>query len=420
MKAPAFRAGQARAKNRGVWARLRSRLKNDKEHTPSSHRKHGNAGFYSSLAAHSFVHAPGKPVWMGRDYERFADEGYIRNVIAHRAVNLVAGGAANVPFRMYDVRNGSAIQIKAHPVLRLLTRPNPFQGGAELFEGLYAYRMLAGNAYLQAAGPKEGAPLELYSLRPDRVSVIAGSQGVPAGYRYSIGERYTDFPVDRMTGRSKILHLKAFHPLNDWYGLSPIEAAAYSIDQHNQAGAWNQALLQNGARPSGALVVKTHEQGGDMLSDEQYQRIRQQMDEQFSGAINAGRPLLLEGGLDWREMSLSPKDMDFIEAKNSAARDIALAFGVPPQLLGIPGDNTYSNLAEARLALWEQTILPMVDAMCDALNNWLLVHYSEGLELRYDADNISALSSRREQVWERVNNAGFLSDEEKRELVGLK
>ena len=57
--------------------------------------------------------------------------------------------------------------------------------------------------------------------------------------------------------------------------------------------------------------------------------------------------VLLEGGLDWREMSINPKDMDFIESKNSAAREIALAFGVPPQLLGINGDSTYSNMQEA-------------------------------------------------------------------------
>lgn len=419
MKASASRAERARAGNRGLLARLRHSLTRKDSPTPQQ-QKHGYSDMRRALGAHSFVHAPGKPVWMGRDYERFADEGYIRNVIAHRAVSLVSEGAANVKLRLYEVREGEARRVSVHPALKLLSRPNPFQNGAELFESLYAYRMIAGNAYVQAAGPKEGAPLELYGLRPDRVAVIAGSNGLPAGYRYTQGERYTDFPIDRMSGRSKVLHLKAFHPLNDWYGLSPIEAAAYSIDQHNQSGAWNQALLQNGARPSGALVVKTTDQSGDMLSDEQYQRIRQQMDDQFSGAANAGRPLLLEGGLDWREMSMSPREMDFIEAKNSAARDIALAFGVPPQLLGIPGDNTYSNLAEARLALWEQTILPLVDSMCGALNNWLLVHYGEGLELRADTDNISALSVRREKVWERVNKADFLSDDEKRELVGLK
>lgn len=414
MKARAVHAG-----DRGLWSRLRQQLFRSSTVPKQGQQKHGYADFRQAMSTRSLLYSPGKPVWMGRDYERFAEEGYIRNVVAHRAVSLIAEAAADVPWRLFDIAGEQPRHVPMHPVLKLLNKPNPLQGGAELFQSLYAYRMISGNGYLQVAGPKDGAPLELHVLRPDRVSVIAGRDGLPAGYRYTVGERYTDFPIDRVTGRSRILHLKLFHPLNDWYGLSPIEAAAYSIDQHNQAGAWNQALLQNGARPSGALVVKNREGESDKLSDEQYDRLRQQMDDQFSGAGNAGRPLLLEGGLDWREMSMSPREMDFIEAKNSAARDIALAFGVPPQLLGIPGDNTYSNLAEARLALWEQTILPMVDMLCDALNNWLLPQYGGALELRYDTDGISALATRREQVWERVNNAGFLSDEEKRQLVGL-
>lgn len=410
-----MKARASHADSRGLWNRLRERMLPTKT-APQQQKGHDH--FAQRAAAQSYVYSVGKPVWMGRDYARFAEEGFIRNVIAHRAVSLISDAAADVPWRLFDVSSGSAKRISQHPVLKLLTKPNPLQGGAELFQNLYAYRLIAGNAYLQAAAPKGEAPQELYALRPDRVSVIAGRDALPAGYRYTVGERYNDFPIDRMTGRSAVLHLKTFHPLNDWYGLSPIEAAAYSIDQHNQAGAWNQALLQNGARPSGALVVKG-EGAQSVLADEQYERLRQQVDEQFSGARNAGRPMLLEGGLDWREMSMSPREMDFIEAKNSSARDIALAFGVPPQLLGIPGDNTYANLAEARLALWEQTVLPLVDNLCDALNNWLLPQYGGQLELRYDTDGISALAKRREQVWERVNNASFLTDEEKRELVGL-
>lgn len=129
--------------------------------------------------------------------------------------------------------------------------------------------------------------------------------------------------------------------------------------------------------------------------------------------------MVLEGGLEWKEMSLSPKEMDFIDMKQSAARDIALAFGVPPQLLGIPGDNTYSNLAEARLALWEQTVLPLVSQLTEALNHWLVPFYGEGVVLGYDLDKISALSPRREAMWKRVKDADFLTDEEKRALVGL-
>ena len=141
-----------------------------------------------------------------------------------------------------------------------------------------------------------------------------------------------------------MLHQKLFHPLIDHYGLSPIEAAATAIDIHNSASRWNKALLDNSARPSGALVYASRDGN---LTTEQYNRLKGELETQFQGASNAGRPLLLEGGLDWKSMSMSPKDLDFIEAKHGAAREIALALGVPPMLLGIPGDNTFSNYQEA-------------------------------------------------------------------------
>ena len=122
-----------------------------------------------------------------------------------------------------------------------------------------------------------------------------------------------------------------FNPLDDYYGLSPLEAAAVAVDTHNAAAKWNKALLDNAARPSGALVYAGPE--GAVMSDAQFERLKKELSDQYQGTANAGRPLLLEGGLDWKAMSLSPKDMDFMEAKHSAAREIALAFGVPPMLL---------------------------------------------------------------------------------------
>ena len=371
------------------------------------------------LGAQTFMQQPGKPVWSARHFQQFADEAYGRNVIAHRAIAMIATGVASIRWKLFATDSeGARSEVLSHPALQLLQHPNPFQSGSEFMESVVAYRLIAGNAYVQAVAPTDSPPQELYALRPDRVAVIAGKDGVPQGYRYTVGQQHVDFGVDRITGRSNLLHLKTFHPLDDWYGLSPVEAAAYSIDQHNQSGAWNQALLQNGARPSGALVVKMTESGGT-LSEDQYYRLKQQVDEQFAGAANAGRPILLEGGLEWKEMSMSPRDMDFIAMKHSAARDIALAFGVPPQLLGIPGDNTYANLAEARIALWEQTILPLAQSVTEALNGWLLPMFDNTIQLSMDTDAISALTAKREALWDRVKGADFLSDEEKRKLVGI-
>lgn len=371
------------------------------------------SGYY-----HSYVTAPGKPVWSNRDYAKFSDEGFIKNVITHRCISMIAKGAASISWKLHDAASRQSLD--KHPVLELLTKPNPCSGGKEFFEAVYSHRLINGNAYIQALRLSDGRIAELHVLRPDRVTVIAGKSCIPAGYNYKVGEVEKTFPVDRLSGRADILHIKNFHPLDDWYGLSSIEAAAYSIDQHNQSGQWNQALLQNGARPSGALIVKGA--GGNessYLSEDQYNRIKQQLDEANTGAANAGKPLLLEGGLEWKEMSLTPKDMDFINTKDSAARDIALAFGVPPQLLGIKGDATYNNMAEARLMLWEQTIIPLIDNMAAELNNWLLPQYEGEFELSYNLDGVSALAPRREAMWNKVKDADFMTDDEKRAFLKL-
>jgi HK97 family phage portal protein len=128
--------------------------------------------------------------------------------------------------------------------------------------------------------------------------------------------------------------------------------------------------------------------------------------------------MLLEGGLKWQAMSLTPADMDFVGLKAAAAREIALAFGVPPMLLGLPGDSTYANYREANRALWRLTVLPLADRLLGgiaaALGAWW-----PGLKLRLDVDQVTALAEDRERLWAQVTAADFLSREEKREMLGF-
>ena len=221
-----------------------------------------------------------------------------------------------------------------------------------------------------------------------------------------------------LSGRSAIHHMKLFHPGNDIYGFSPLEAAAQAVDVHNAGGVWTKALLDNSARPSGALVYKGTG-GQDRLSDEQFTRLKTELETNHAGAKAAGRPLLLEGGLDWKAMSLSPTDMDFINARREAAREIALAFGVPPMLLGIPGDNTYANYKEANLAFWRQTILPLVNKTADSLSAWLGPWFGDDLSIHADLNEIPVLTSDRVSLWSRLKDVGFMTTAEKRALAGL-
>jgi len=357
--------------------------------------------------------APGAASWSGRRYDRFAEEGYRRNVIAHRCVRLVAEGAASMPWLLYEGER----EVTAHPLLDLLGRPNPLQGGTGLLENLYGFLLIAGNGWLEAVENARGQVAELYALRPDRMSVVPGPRGWPRAYKYSVGGESHMFEHDPARGIAPILHLKAFHPLDDHTGLSAFEPAAYAIDLHNEASAWNKALLDNAARPSGALVYDPGEKGGT-LTEAQFERLKAEMEAQFQGGRNAGRPLLLEGGLSWQQLGFSPADMDFINAKHVSAREIALAFGVPPMLLGIPGDNTYANYQEANRALWRQTILPMATKLTAALNAWLTPRFEEGLRLDFDADAVEALSADRAQTWAQVGAASFLTVNEKRSALG--
>ncbi len=367
----------------------------------------------------TYFYDSAKPVWMSRNYGKFADEGYIRNVIANRCASMIAKNISSIKIKLFENNSEKKFEIKNHPLLNIIRFPNPATNGNLFREALFSHRLISGNSYILAVKNSAGIPLELYTLRPDRISITTDRSGFVTSYIYKGTDKEIRYSVDKLTGQSDVLHLKNFHPLDDHFGLSPIEPAAYSIDQHNQAAQWNQSLLQNGAKPSGALVIKPQNEGGmGSLTDEQYTRIKRQMEEEFSGHNNAGKPMLLEGGLDWKEMSLSPRDMDFISSKHNSAREIALAFGVPPQLLGIPGDNTYSNLIEARLELWEQTILPLAEEYISALNHWLTPMFNND-DLELDIENIPALLPRRESLWKRVNESSFISEEEKRRLVGM-
>ena len=378
-------------------------------------RAAGNDGVrveMKSSAGGGFIafHQQGAAHWTRRDYATLSREGFMRNPIVYRAVRLISEAASTVPWLLYE----GAAELVEHPLLSLLERPNQRQAGATFLETLYGHLLLAGNAYVELIDVGGGAR-ELHLLRPDRVSVITDANGWPVAleHREGMARRRVALGLGEQGGA---MHLTLFHPLEDHYGFPPLEAALMALDTHNAAGRWNKALLDNSARPSGALVYAPKEGGN--LTDEQFERLKAELEQGYSGTTRAGRPLLLEGGLDWKAMGLTPKDMDFVEAKHSASRDIALAFGVPPMLLGIPGDNTYANYQEANRAFYRLTVLPLVARTAKDVSAWLGSAFGGGLRLWFDADRVDGLSADRDALWTRVEAASFLTEDEKREAVG--
>ena len=354
-------------------------------------------------------------------YQDLAKEGYLKNAIVYRCVNEISKGASAVPFVL---KAGDQI-IEQHPLIDLLNRPNPLQSYSEFFNSLFGYVLLSGNAYILKVGSDLGKPKELHLLRPDRINIKGSGNPIPEKYEYVIGGRIQNtYEVDQENGFSELKHVKLWNPLDDYYGLSPMSAAAVEVDQFNMSSKHNVNLLQNGARPSGAVIFKPQDDAGFAvnLSESQRQQLLTDLNNRFSGAGNAGRPMLLEGDFDWKEMGLSPKDMDFHRLKNMATTDIALCFGVPSQLVGVPDSQTYSNVAEARLALYEETIIPHLRKISSDLNEWLVPLFDDRLTLEFDIDSIPALAERKKKTYENVTSAvreGIMTRNEARKIIGL-
>ena len=204
----------------------------------------------------------GRVVWSPRDTGSLTRTGFTGNPVGFRCVKLIAEAAAAVPLVCQDRER----RYETHPLIELIRRPNPGQGRAELFEALYGQLLLSGDGYLEAVAPEAGLPKELHVLRSDRMSIVPGADGWPVAYDYTVGGRKHRFD---MTGHpDPICHIKSFHPQDDHYGLSPMQAAATAMDVHNSASAWSKALLDNAARPSGAIVYKGADGQGSLSPDQ--------------------------------------------------------------------------------------------------------------------------------------------------------
>lgn len=371
-----------------------------------------------SSVGHMFAYfGVGQAVWTERNFEELAREGYQRNPIVYACLRKIAQGVSSIPVNLYQGKN----EIEDHPLLRLIARPNPEMTQADFIAALIIPYLLGGNAYVERVGIT--SVRELYPLRPDRMKIITGSRGWPSAFDYEVGGQSRRFPVRSGPMDCDVLHLRQYNPLNDFYGQGCIEASAYAVDIHNETSKWAKGLVQNSARPSGAFVVKPSGDGAaSTLGEAQFQRLKEELTATHSGATNSGKPMLLEGGLEWAAMGLTPQEMDFINTRREMAREIALTFGVPPLVLGIPGDNTYSNYQEANAAFFRETVIPLAQQIYARLSQWLTPGMGiEDAELRPDLDEIPALAEERQAVWDKVSSASdTLTVDERRAAIGYK
>jgi phage portal protein BeeE len=195
-----------------------------------------------------------------------------------------------------------------------------------------------------------------------------------------------------------VMQLKLFHPTDDHYGFSPLEAAAFAIDVHNASGLEQGPAGQCGAALGGAGLWR---QGRRAADDRAVRGAEGAGGDDHAGTMNAGRPMILEGGLDWKPMSWTPADMDFIAGKHAAAREIALAFGVSAAAAGDSRGRDLRQLSRGQCAFWRGTVVPLVRKTAAALTAGWVARFG-GVRIEADLEAVPALQAERDALWARL------------------
>lgn len=351
------------------------------------------------------------PLWTDKNIKALTKEGFMNCMTVFACVSLIAKGGAGIPWILTKIakgQNGKTEEIYDHPLLQLIRRPNPRQGQSAFIEAALSFYLIAGNNYMLATGPEKAPAKELYNLMPHLIKIKSGNQARPIEYyKYDADpSNPINYPPER------VLHLRAFHPLDDFYGLSSLEVAAKGIDIVNMGMQWNYNLLKNDMRPPGGFIIE------QPLQSETRKLMLKDMKEKYSGYEHAGEPLLLEGVKDWKPFAITPRDSDWLNSDKLNMRKICVTLNVDPSLIGDTESKTYSNRQDARKALYTEAILPLMDFYRDELNNWLTPQYDDNLKLDYDRDEIEALREEMTAVYSRMSQSYWLTVNEKRAACG--
>lgn len=362
----------------------------------------------SPVATQTLAYYGGRPQYRVTDVEAYAREGYMSNPDVYAAIEIFSNAAGAVDWAVEKRVRGSWEPLDTHPMLDLLERPNPRMSGTTLIRSLVKWRLIGGEFYLARNELPKGAPKELYVLPVHRMKILPGLSPMDPvhGYEYQIGGQKKPLPA------ADVLHLPRFNPVDDWYGLSPLEAAARFIDQANSAADFNLGLLQNGGIPPGFLS------SDEELGDKAFARLKTAM-QSWGRPNQSGKPQLLEGGLKWQGAGRSPADMEMLEAQRMFALKFAQVIGLPAEFLSGAAEKKYSNYGEAQKALYTVGVCPELDDVRDGLNWWLAPMFGDDIRLVYLTDSIDALQEDEDKRWARADASKDLTVDETRALKGF-
>ncbi|KOV86069.1 MULTISPECIES: phage portal protein [unclassified Streptomyces] len=295
-------------------------------------------------------------------------------------VDRTSNATALVDWKLYrkakSGRKEDRTEVTAHAALDLWNRPNPFMPRQEFVESFQQHQDLTGEAWwVIAKRPGINLPLEMWPVRPDRMTPVPSRETFLAGYVYTSpdGEQ---IPLEL----DEVIQLRRPNPLDPYRGLSPVLSILPDLDTSRYASEWSRAFFVNSAQPGGIIEVPS------ALSDDQFDELRDRWNEQHRGVGNAHRVAILEHG-KWVDRTISQRDMQFVELRGATADRIREAYGISKTAIGDFEDINRASALAAKSWFAEQQTVPRLERIKAALNFELLPMYgptADGLEFDYE------------------------------------
>lgn len=316
------------------------------------------------------------------DSEKMVVDGFKACSWVYSCSSWIAEQVSGVPWYVARIdKSGREAPAPGHELEQLLEYPNQVQSRKFMMQFQALQLMLRGNSLWRRITDNRGGGAELWPLNPASVEVIGSETSYIKAYRVTNkgqSERL-DIPA------SDICHAQRPDPNNPLWGMPILRPLSKAISTDLDAVAWNKALINNMASPTGAFVDP------NITTQEQWDEARARIDAHYSSPDNARKPLLLAGGAEYRQFGLSPAEMDFLESRKFSVTEICAAFGLLPALFS-PDAATYSNLQVAVEWSWNNGAIPVLDSFADAFNTFFIRGRDRGnFVIRYDLSGVKAL-----------------------------
>jgi HK97 family phage portal protein len=353
------------------------------------------------------------------NYAKYIKFGYKKNPIVYACIQEIQRASASIKIKIkQDGKVLEPDEITGDLVVLndLINRPNKYQGQKEFLERWSMYMQLGGIAYIRGIG------IGRDKFQPDRVKT-APQLRLIAPDRIKLKHNRVEVTEILLDDKEKldpeeILWTLYPDPEDDFVGLPPMQAAHEVIDAHSSAITWNRNVLERGGVPMILMVIK----GLTSMTQKQRDEMRESYEEQYGGAKNAGRPLIIPGeGIDAKQLSQTAQELDWLGGKQDLMRDVSGVFGVPSILLNDPNSRTYSNYKEARKSFYIEKILPDDWQLVTELNNWLIpkFEFTKPTEFVLVYDHIDVLRDDLDARTDRLAKSDWMSPNEKRVADGL-